>query len=163
MSSPAIPLGDHREKNPGQGFTLIELLIAMTIIGALVAIAVPWYQSYRDQADINKTITEARTIDAQIQLYRQANNSYPSSLTVVPQGDILDPWGNPFQYLLIEGNTKAKGNERKDKSLVPINSDYDLYSMGADGKSSPPLTSKNSQDDIVRANNGGYFGLASNY
>ena len=149
--------------NSGQGFTLVELLIVITIIGALVAIAVPWYQSYRDQANINKTIADMRGIDTQIQLYRQVNNSYPSSLTVVPQGNIVDPWGNSFQYLLIEGNAKAKGNERKDKSLVPINSDYDLYSMGADGKSTAPLTAQASQDDIVRANNGGYFGLASNY
>ena len=163
MNSSAISPRNHRKKTPGEGFTLVELLIVTTIIGALVALAVPWYQSYRDQANINKAIAEMRGIDTQIQLYRQVNNSYPSSLTVVPQGDILDPWGNLFQYLQIEGNAKAKGNERKDKSLVPINSDYDLYSMGADSKSTAPLTAKASQDDIVRANNGGYFGLASNY
>jgi general secretion pathway protein G len=65
--------------------------------------------------------------------------------------------------LQIEGNVKAKGQERKDKNLVPINSDFDLYSMGVDGKTTAPLTAKDSQDDVVRANNGGYYGLASNY
>jgi general secretion pathway protein G len=146
------------------GFTLVELLVAMTLVAPLAAIAIPWYQSYRDQATINKTIADMRTIDMQIQLFRQANNSYPSVLTDVPQAAILDPWGHSFQYLQIEGGSvKGKGQYRKDKSLVPINSDYDLYSMSPDGKSSAPLTASASQDDIIRANNGAYFGLASNY
>jgi general secretion pathway protein G len=46
---------------------------------------------------------------------------------------------------------------------VPINSDFDLYSVGRDGQSAPALTAKVSQDDIVRANNGGFVGLASDY
>jgi general secretion pathway protein G len=52
---------------------------------------------------------------------------------------------------------------RKDRNLVPINTDYDLYSMGADGKSVPPLTAMASRDDIIRANDGQYIGLASRY
>jgi general secretion pathway protein G len=56
-----------------------------------------------------------------------------------------------------------KGKPRKDHQLHPINCDYDLYSMGKDGKTTAPLTAKISQDDIIRANNGGYVGLVSNY
>jgi general secretion pathway protein G len=52
---------------------------------------------------------------------------------------------------------------RKDRNLVPINSDYDLYSMGPDGESMPPLTAARSRDDIVRANNGGFVGTAEAY
>jgi general secretion pathway protein G len=44
-----------------------------------------------------------------------------------------------------------------------LNSDYDLYSMGEDGESVPPLTAKQSRDDIIRANNGGFIGLAADY
>ena len=55
------------------------------------------------------------------------------------------------------------GQARKDHFLVPLNSDYDLYSKGPDGKSSPPLTAEASRDDIIRANDGAYFGLASDY
>ncbi len=59
---------------------------------------------------------------------------------------------------------KSKSEKaRKDHSLHPINCDYDLYSKGKDGKTTAPLTAKISQDDIIRANNGGYFGLASDY
>ena len=46
---------------------------------------------------------------------------------------------------------------------MPVNSDFDLYSMGADGESSAPFTAKNSHDDVVRANNGAFIGLAEDY
>jgi general secretion pathway protein G len=49
---------------------------------------------------------------------------------------------------------------RKDRWLKPINSDYDLYSMGRDGESKPNLSAKASRDDIVRANDGEFVGLA---
>ncbi len=52
---------------------------------------------------------------------------------------------------------------RKDHFMVPINTDYDLYSMGADGKSLAPLTAKASQDDIIRANDGLFIGRASEF
>ncbi|MEE8106831.1 MAG: prepilin-type N-terminal cleavage/methylation domain-containing protein [Planctomycetota bacterium] len=61
------------------------------------------------------------------------------------------------------GNGGGVGQARKDHFLVPLNSDYDLYSKGPDGKSSPPLTAEASRDDIIRANDGAYFGLASDY
>jgi general secretion pathway protein G len=76
--------------------------------------------------------------------------------------NLIDPWGNPCQYLEF-CSSKPGGGARKDKFLVPINSDYDLYSMGRDGASVAPLTAKPSRDDIVRANDGAFIGLASDY
>ena len=61
------------------------------------------------------------------------------------------------------GKTKGGGKARKDHFLHPINTDFDLYSMGPDGKSTAPLTAKISQDDIIRANDGGFVGLAAHY
>lgn len=52
---------------------------------------------------------------------------------------------------------------RKDRFLVPINSDFDLYSMGKDRETVAPLTAKKSHDDIVRANDGAFVGLASEF
>jgi len=52
---------------------------------------------------------------------------------------------------------------RKDKNLTPINTYYDLYSTGKDGLSVSPLTAKHSRDDIVRANDGGFIGLATDF
>jgi len=69
---------------------------------------------------------------------------------------------NPYGYLKL-GDKKAHGHARKNHSLVPINTDFDLYSTGPDGRSSPPLTAKHSQDDIVRASDGAFIGVASDY
>ena len=52
---------------------------------------------------------------------------------------------------------------RKDRFLIPINTSFDLYSMGKDGKSAAPLTAQASQDDVIWANDGSFVGLASQY
>ena len=52
---------------------------------------------------------------------------------------------------------------RRDKSTNPINTDFHLYSMGGDGATSRQLTSNTGRDDVVRANDGNYFGLGSNF
>ena len=64
-----------------------------------------------------------------------------------------DPWGNPYQFLNFS-TVNDNGAKRKDKNLVPLNTDYDLYSTGTDGRSVSPLTAGHSRDEIVRANNG---------
>jgi general secretion pathway protein G len=71
-------------------------------------------------------------------------------LSQIPGGQQLDPWQQPLQYLNIEnGGSNWHGKCRKDRNLNPLNTDYDLYSIGADGKTATPLTAKASQDDIV--------------
>ena len=55
------------------------------------------------------------------------------------------------------------GGARKDRFLVPINSDFDLYSIGKDGQSAAPLTALHSHDDVIRASDGGFYGLAKNF
>ena len=52
---------------------------------------------------------------------------------------------------------------RKDKSLHPVNSDFDAYSVGPDGKSASPLTAQSSADDIIRGSNGGFYGLGRDF
>ena len=46
---------------------------------------------------------------------------------------------------------------------MPINSSFDLYSMGKDGETRPPLDNPRSKDDIVRAKDGGFIGLAERF
>jgi general secretion pathway protein G len=148
----------------GAGFSLIELLIAVTILGTLIAIAVPWYEGYREQARISSAIGDLRILDNQLKSYRMSNEQLPDSLTQVPQGDRKDPWGNTYEYLRIEGKeTETTGKVRADKSMNPINTDFDLYSKGVDGATSRQLTSQKGRDDVVRANDGNYFGLGSNF
>ncbi len=61
------------------------------------------------------------------------------------------------------GGGGPPAHARKDRFLVPINTDFDLYSMGKDGESVPPLTAAKSRDDVVRAANGAFVGLASKF
>jgi general secretion pathway protein G len=146
-----------------RAFTLLELLLAVAILGVIAAASVPAYEKYRDRVDVARAKADIRTIEQILERYRSANNSsLPDTLAQAGAGSMKDPWGNPYQYLNIE-TAQGKGAVRKDHKLVPINSDYDLYSKGKDGDSKPPLTAKASQDDVIRANDGRFVGLASDY
>lgn len=145
------------------GFTLIELLLVIAVVGILAAIAIPGYGAYREKLRIYDAKSDIRAIDVSIRTYFTDNGIHPNSLNDVGRGGMRDPWGRPYQYLNIADAGKNPPGARKDHFLVPINSDFDLYSMGPDGQSSPPLTAKISRDDIVRANDGHFIGLASEY
>ena len=144
------------------GFTVIELMLAVAIMAIVAMLAYPSYADYRERAKVAQAVLDIKDMDTRLQHYRQDNDAYPATLTAIGMAGKLDPWGNPYQYTPLE-NAKGKGSARKDKNLVPINSDFDLYSMGKDGQSTGPLTAKASRDDIVRANDGRFVGLASDY
>ena len=90
------------------------------------------------------------------------NEIPPPDLVAISCDTLLDPWGHPYVYLSFTG-IKGKGKMRKDKHLNPINTQYDLYSLGADGQSRLPLPAPVSQDDVILAYDGNYIGLASNF
>jgi general secretion pathway protein G len=144
------------------GFTLIEILIASAILAVIASIAVVGYRGYVETAKVNIAINELTEMSIVISDYGLDNGKFPASLAVIGIDTMLDPWGNPYQYLNIAADP-SNGNVRKDHNLVPLNTDFDLYSMGPDGKSVSPLTAKASRDDIIRANNGSYVGPAANY
>ena len=153
------------------GFTLMELMIGIAIVGILASIATPNYIKFREKARVELAITEMRFIEKEIMNYLVDNGELPKDLSAIGMDDILDPWGRPYNYLRISESDESEedeaqdnnGKPRKDHSLHPINTDYDLFSVGKDGKSTAALTAKISQDDIVRANNGRFLGFVSNY
>jgi len=161
----ALPLATFTSRSTPrvQGFTLIELLVATTVLAALFAIALPAFQSYRTQAQKAAAISDIRRIDLTIQIYKRQNNALPTSLTNLGTTIPSDPWGRAYVYLKIEGDPLALLNARKDLFNVPLNADFDLYSKGADGATLSILTAPVSQDDIIRANDGRYVGLGSDY
>lgn len=144
------------------GFTLVELLLSLLIVAILATIALASYGKIREQADLAQAKTDISIISTAIERYYLTRNGYPDTLADVGYDTLLDPWGNPYQYLNIT-TVKGNGKVRKDHNLVPLNSDFDLYSMGKDGASQSPLTAKASRDDIVRAHDGAFVGLASDY
>lgn len=144
------------------GLTLLEILIALAIVGILATLVQTSYEQYRDRVNNAQSLADLQQIDHKIANFYSNNNRFPNNLGEVYASIPQDPWGNDYQYLNIT-TLNNKGKVRKDKNLVPINSDYDLYSMGKDGKSVSPLTAQASHDDIIRANNGSYFGIAEDY
>ncbi len=150
-------------RDSASGLTLIEIIIVLLIIGTLASLAVPSFTQYLEQARTIRAVAEIRLIEKEIALRVVSSDPLPNTL-----GDLgwtkLDPWGHPYQYLnFAAAGPGYKGKARKDKFLVPLNSTYDLYSMGKDGQSKEPLSAKASWDDVIRANDGEYVGLASRY
>ncbi len=139
---------------------MIVTLLIMSISG----IALPLYAQAVDAARITRAIGDIRAMANEIMAFQILNGEVPDTLDEVGYGAHRDPYGNPYQYLKFgSGPGGGKGAARKDKFLVPINSRYDLYSMGKDGASVAPLTAKTSRDDIIMANDGGFIGLAKDY
>jgi general secretion pathway protein G len=145
------------------GFTLIEVMIVIAIIGLLAGIAIPNYIGYREKAQIANAISEIKILESEIASFFIDNERLPDSLAELGIGTPTDPWGSPYQYLRIDGGGNNIGQMRKDHFMVPVNSDYDLYSMGKDRRSVTPFTAQASRDDIVRANNGSFVGLVANF
>jgi len=150
----------------GRGFTLIELLLTVAILGTLSAIAVPTYTNYIDKQKNSAATADIREIELGIARFQAERGVPPDTLADAGIPAKLDPWGNPYQYLRLQfvgQDPKNVPGHRKDRNLNPLNTDFDLYSMGKDGASVPALTGGASHDDIVRANNGAFVGLASDY
>jgi general secretion pathway protein G len=143
------------------GFTLVELIIAIVIVAVLAVVAVPSYSNYRDRARVSQAITDIGGLNANLRLYMTDSKVPPPSLAAIGAAGKLDPWGNPYVY--VDLTTAGISKARKNKNLVPINSEYDLYSKGKDGLSKLPLTVPDSRDDVILANDGRFIGLASNY
>lgn len=144
-----------------KGFTLIEKMVVVAILGVAAAISIPIYSAYKLKLNNAIAVKDIINIQVAIESFNQASDVYPNSLADVNMNLLLDPWGAPYEYLNLDG--VPTGQMRKDQSLVPINSDYDLYSKGPDGLSTMPLTAAQSRDDIVRGNNGGFIGVAKDY
>jgi len=152
---------NHR-KNHSTGFTLVELLTVMAAVAILVAIAVPSYKSIMEKKNLSKVIEDLNQIATAVEQKYYSADSYPASLAEIGLGGMKDPWGRAYYYV----NLKDPANQnlaRKNGSLQPVNSDFDLYSAGADGETAASFSNSISEDDIVRANSGGYFGFVKDY
>jgi general secretion pathway protein G len=150
-----------RTKSRVGGVTLLELVLVVALVALLGTIAIPTYRKIVERAHTHAAI--AKIGELSLQIYRWETNAgrFPNSLAEAGLGTPLDPWQRPYVYVNIA--TASPGDVRRDKNLVPINTDFDLYSLGEDGKTATPLTAAASQDDVVRANNGGFIGSAKDY
>ncbi|MEO8201065.1 MAG: prepilin-type N-terminal cleavage/methylation domain-containing protein [Gemmatimonadota bacterium] len=141
------------------GFTVIELLAVVTIIGLLSAIGIPKLGTFREKAKIARAIGDIHAIQTDL----TTADTLPDDLGVINRAAMLDPWGRPYVYNKFPQNRVVPPGARRDRFLVPINTEFDLYTLGQDGQSNPPLQASASQDDVVRGNDGGFIGLATKF
>ena len=149
-----------------RGFTLIELMLVASILGSLAALAVPNVARVMEETRVVEAISEIRVFAATARDYKLVNGEFPDALDKMGFKDPLDPWGNKYGYLLIEGQFEIypPGQKPKqDRFLRPINRDFDVFSNGPDGETSDNLTDAVSFDDIIRANDGSFVGIAEDY
>ncbi len=144
-----------------RGFTLIEILLSLAIIGVLSKISITTYEDYTENAKVKLAREQIAAISAKISLYWEDAREFPESLADVGMAGMLDPWERPYMYLNLD--KKGNGGARRDKNLNPLNSDFDLYSTGKNGKTKLPISQKDSLDDVLRANDGRFIDLAKNY
>lgn len=162
MGADVAQRGPRRTMGRARGLTLIEIVVVVAIVAVLATIALPAYRGYRERVLVDQARKDIVIMSTAAAQFWHDARAYPDDLAQIGLAGKLDPWGRPYQYLNLE-DPRNRGQARKDHSLVPINSDFDLYSMGPDGQSSPPLTARASRDDIVRANNGSFVGVAADY
>lgn len=163
------------EKKTEGGFTLMNLLATLIILSILLVFGVPLLADsgidckdpnkrlgYFTRAKVANSIGRLGEVNLKMQMFELSHDRYPTSMAELDLSDPNDPWGNPYVFLNhadVEGN----GPKRKNRNMVPVNSYFDVYSVGPDGQTATPFTSIPGGDDIVIANNGEYIGVACFY
>ena len=128
--------------NRRAGFTLIEIMLVIIIIGALAAMVIPRLAGRSEEARRQVAAADIKgNVSLALRLYEVDNGRYPSSeqglrallaKSSTPPTPVnwrgpyleqepLDPWKQEYQY-------------RFPGTHPPL--DYDLYSLGPDGKES---------------------------
>jgi general secretion pathway protein G len=135
----------------------IAVLATALIVGSF---AIPAFNGYVERSRVARAVSDIGTISLKLHRWQRDAHTLPANLAEAGIAGV-DPWGRPYVYLRAADASRAR--LRKDGELVPLNSDFDLYSLGPDGVSALALAAAPSRDDVVRARNGAYIGLALNY
>ena len=69
-------------KSYKRGFTLIELLVVIAIIGILASIVLASLDSARKKGRDARRIADVKQLQLALELYYDANNAFPLSLSV---------------------------------------------------------------------------------
>jgi len=126
-----------------QAFTLIELMVVIIILGILAVFIVPRISKRPEDARVTKAKVEISNLEQALELYYLDNGTYPSSeqglssLVEKPRtGEEPQNW-RPGGYL-VKSKVPSDPWEHAYVYISPgvHNQDYDLFSLGKDGKES---------------------------
>jgi general secretion pathway protein G len=95
--------------------------------------------------------------------YLKINDSVAAPVAfIAPVARVVpDRYREPCQPEIDIPDNGIIGKARKNFMDVPVNQDYDLYSIGEDGKTNSSFRAPVSYDDVVRAYEGQYVGIVS--
>ena len=125
--------------NNQRGFTLIEIMVVIVILALLAALVGPKILGRTDDAKIQTTKTQIRSLESALKLYKLDNGVYPTTeqglnaLVAKPTVGVIPKNYKDEGYL--ESKQVPKDGWGNDYIYVSPgeNGDYDLYSYGADG------------------------------
>ena len=149
------------------GFSLIELMMVIAIMSILLTMAIPFYQGVVSSAEVRSSVADLETMSRVIDAYIGQHGHAPETLKEVGIEGFVDPWGRPYEYQRLMGPLDSPevvaANVRLSEDGIRINTDYDLFTIGADGEFVANVSAPVSQDDVIRGDNGSYTGLAEHY
>ncbi|MBU6269991.1 MAG: prepilin-type N-terminal cleavage/methylation domain-containing protein [Betaproteobacteria bacterium] len=141
------------------GYTMLEVMVAVGIVAVIATFAVRAYDRYLDRTKAATAVSDILELSNRIKSFELNNRRLPESLDEIGRGGVADPWGRPYQYFNLEVE-KGNGQARQRKNLKPLNTDYDLYSIGPDGQTAVRISDDTALDDVVRGLNGRFTGFA---
>lgn len=141
-------LHSRRSRRAQAGYTLLELLVVMGILATLTAMATPQVMGYFGKAKTQSVQLQIENIGTALEMYYVENGAYPSPsaglkalVEPTPEAprwngpymknakNLLDPWGRPYQYSVTEQG------------------EYNVYSLGPNGKGSAKASSSASRSN----------------
>lgn len=147
--------------NRSSGVSLLELVTYVALAAVLTLIVVPAYTGFVNRGRVAAAVADIAGLSITVERYHTTHGGYPETLSdlgvVVP----ADPWGYDYRYYNIEAH--GRGHARKDHALNPLNRDFDLYSVGANGQTHLQISQRVSLDDVIRGRDSNFIGLAADF
>ena len=118
------------------GFTLIELLVVLVILGLLAGLVGPNVMKYVGSSKVEVARAQLEDLSAGLDLFKLDVGRYPDSneglQVLVDSGPEIVGWNGP--YLRKKRVPQDPWNRDYVYAVPGEGNDYELYSLGADGK-----------------------------
>src|SRR3954464_13511199 len=124
-----------------RGIALMELVCAIGVVAVVASVSVTGVNAYENRARAARAIGDIGTLSVQLYRWQSNTRKFPETLAEAGLGGFIDPWGNPYQYVNVR--TAKPGDVRRDRNRTQINTDFDIYSMGPDGRTETRLDEGN--------------------